>query len=230
MKMDILLVEDDAEMSKVLTRTLEKRGYSVLACFDGVAALRHINEESCGLILLDLNIPQLDGLHILQRMRARGIATPVLILTARGAVGDRVAGLNSGADDYLAKPFDLEELDARIRALLRRNGKSSAATDPACGGLSYQRESDVFYHGAEPLELTPREHTLLKAMMARPGHAVKKDRLLKLVFPEDETIQLEAVEVLVYRIRKKLALTGVEIITLRGVGYLLRAERTGLPR
>ena len=223
--MDILLVEDDAEMSKVLARTLERRGYSVLTCFDGVAALRHINEQSCDLVLLDLNIPQLDGLHILQRMRARGIATPVLILTARGAVGDRVAGLNCGADDYLAKPFDLEELDARIRALLRRNSKAGVAMDTSCADLSYRREEDVFYHGPDPLELTPREHTLLRALMARPGHAVKKERLLKLVFPEDEAVHLEAVEVLVYRVRKKLALTGVEIITLRGVGYLLRADR-----
>jgi two-component system response regulator TctD len=224
--MHILLVEDDAEMSKVLARTLEKRGYSVTACFDGVSALRHINDEACDLILLDLNLPQLDGLHILQRMRTRGIATPVIILTARGAVGDKVAGLNSGADDYLAKPFDLEELDARIRALLRRNGKDGAAMDPNCGQLHYRRDSDVFYHGADPLELSPREHALLKMLIARPGHAVKKEKLLKVVFPADEEVQLEAVEVLVYRIRKKLIDTGAEIITLRGVGYLLRALRT----
>jgi len=224
--MHILLVEDDAEMSKVLARTLEKRGYSVTACFDGVSALRHINDETCDLILLDLNLPQLDGLHILQRTRTRGIATPVIILTARGAVGDKVAGLNSGADDYLAKPFDLEELDARIRALLRRNGKDGAAMDPNCGQLRYRRDSDVFYHRADPLELSPREHALLKMLIARPGHAVKKEKLLKVVFPGDEEVHLEAVEVLVYRIRKKLIDTGTEIITLRGVGYLLRAHST----
>ncbi len=190
-----------------------------------MSALRHINDESCDLILLDLNIPQLDGLHILQRMRARGIATPVIILTARGAVGDKVAGLNSGADDYLAKPFDLEELEARIRALLRRNGKDGAAIDPSCGQLRYRRDSDVFYHSADPIELSPREHALLKTLIARPGHAVKKEKLLKVVFPADEDVHLEAVEVLVYRIRKKLIDTGAEIITLRGVGYLLRALR-----
>jgi two-component system response regulator TctD len=223
--MHILLVEDDAEMSKVLARTLEKRGYTVTTCFDGVTALRHINDQNCDLILLDLNLPQLDGLHILQRMRTRGILTPVIILTARGAVGDKVAGLNSGADDYLAKPFDLEELDARIRAQLRRNSSDGVAMDPSCGQLRYSRDSDIFYHGADPLELSPREHALLKMLIARPGHAVKKEKLLQEVFLDDEEVQLEAIEVLVYRIRKKLVDTGVEIVTLRGVGYLLRAAR-----
>lgn len=223
--MHILLVEDDTEMSKVLARTLEKRGYAVTSCFDGVTALRHINDQNCDLILLDLNLPQLDGLHILQRMRTRGILTPVIILTARGAVGDRVAGLNSGADDYLAKPFDLEELDARIRAQLRRISNDGAGMDPVCGQLRYSRDSDIFYHGSDPLELSPREHALMRMLIARPGHAVKKEKLLQEVFLDDEEVQLEAIEVLVYRIRKKLAATGIEIITLRGVGYLLRVAR-----
>jgi two-component system response regulator TctD len=223
--MHILLVEDDTEMSKVLARTLEKRGYTVTSCFDGVTALRHINDQNCDLILLDLNLPQLDGLHILQRMRTRGIPTPVIILTARGAVGDRVAGLNSGADDYLAKPFDLEELDARIRAQLRRVSNDGAGMDPVCGQLRYSRDSDIFYHGGDPLELSPREHALMRMLIARPGHAVKKEKLLQEVFLDDEEVQLEAIEVLVYRIRKKLAATGIEIITLRGVGYLLRVAR-----
>lgn len=223
--MHILLVEDDAEMSKVLARTLERRGYTVTTCLDGVSALRHINDEGNDLVLLDLSLPQLDGLHILQRMRMRGITTPVIILTARGAVGDKIAGLNSGADDYLAKPFDLEELDARIRALLRRNGKGGIAHDPSCAQLRYSRDTDVFYQGDEPMELSPREHALLKALVVHPGQAVKKDKLLKAVFPPEEDIHKEAVEVLVYRLRKKLAATGAEIVTLRGVGYLLRAVR-----
>lgn len=223
--MKILLVEDDVDMSKVLVRTLERRGFAVTPCFDGAAALRLIKDGVGDLIILDLNIPILDGLHILQRTRAQGIDTPVLILTARGAVGDRVAGLNAGADDYLAKPFDLEELDARIRALLRRKGGSDEAADQKCGELRYERRSGAFYHGEDPLELTPREYTLLTALMANPGHAVKKERLFQLVFAADEDAQLEAVEVLVYRIRKKLADTKTEIITLRGLGYLLRQQR-----
>ena len=224
--MKILLVEDDVDMSKVLVRTLERRGFAVTPCFDGASALRMIKDGVGDLIILDLNIPILDGLHILQRARAQGIETPVLILTARGAVGDRVAGLNAGADDYLAKPFDLEELDARIRALLRRKSGSDDAADQKCGELRYERSSGAFYRGEDPLELTPREYTLLKALIANPGHAVKKERLFQLVFAADEEAQLEAVEVLVYRIRKKLADTRTEIVTLRGLGYLLRVQRT----
>ena len=120
--MNILLVEDDADMSKALLRALEKRNFRVTPCYDGANALRLIKDGVGDLVILDLNIPGLDGLHLLQRIRSQGIDIPVIVLTARGAVGDRVAGLNAGADDYLPKPFDLEELDARIRALLRRKG------------------------------------------------------------------------------------------------------------
>lgn len=218
--MKILLVEDDADMCKALTRALEKRGFQVTPCGDGTHALKLIREESCDLVILDLNIPGLDGLHILQRSRAQGIATPVIVLTARGAVGDRVAGLNAGADDYLAKPFDLEELEARIRALLRRKGGDEPLQK--CGQLRFERASGAFYHGEEPLEFTPREQALLKALIARPGHAVNRERLLQLVFPDDANVQVEAIEVVIHRLRKKLVATRSEIMTLRGLGYLLR--------
>ncbi len=221
--MNILLVEDDVDMSKALLRALERRGFAVTACFDGTQALRHIKDGVGDLVILDLNIPGLDGLHILQRMRAQGIETPVIVLTARGAVGDRVAGLNAGADDYLAKPFDLEELDARIRALLRRKGRGDEGVQK-CGQLRLERSSGAFYHLEAALELTPREQLLLKALMARPGHAVNKERLLQLVFPGDDTVQIEAIEVIIHRLRKKLTATQTEIMTLRGLGYLLRPQ------
>lgn len=222
--MKILLVEDDVDISKVLVRTLERRGFSVKPCFDGSAALRHIKEGNNDLIILDLNIPMIDGLHVLQRIRAQGIDTPVLVLTARGAVGDKVAGLNAGADDYLSKPFDLEELDARIRALLRRKGGGDTSSQK-CGNLRYERHSGAFYLDDDPLELTPREQTMLELLMNNQGRAVKKERLLQQVFPADKDAQLEAVEVLVYRLRKKISETRAEIVTLRGLGYLLRAQR-----
>jgi DNA-binding response OmpR family regulator len=223
--MKILLVEDDVDMSKALQRALERRNFIVTPCYDGTIALRMIKDGAAELVILDLNIPGLDGLHLLQRVREQGINVPVIVLTARGAVGDRVAGLNAGADDYLAKPFDLEELDARIRALLRRRGGGDDGIQK-CGELRFDRSSSAFYHGEEPLEFTPREHTLLKALMARPGHAVTKERLFQLVFPSEEGVQIEAIEVIVHRLRKKLVGTRTEIMTLRGLGYLLRQQHT----
>ena len=221
--MNILLVEDDPDMSKALQRALERRGFGVTPCFDGTTALRLIKDGIGDLVILDLNIPGLDGLHLLQRVRSQGIDTPVIVLTARGAVGDRVVGLNAGADDYLAKPFDLDELDARIHALLRRkNGVEDAYQK--CGGLRFERSSGAFYHEEQPLEFTPREYTMLKALIAKPGHAVAKEKLFRLIFPMEENTQIEAIEVIVHRLRKKLAGTQTEIMTLRGLGYLLRAQ------
>ncbi|MEC5161228.1 DNA-binding response OmpR family regulator [Janthinobacterium sp. CG_23.3] len=223
--MNILLVEDDLDMSNALLRALERRGFSVATCFDGGSALRSIKEGQHDLVILDLNIPVIDGMHLLQRIRAQGITTPVIVLTARGAVGDRVAGLNAGADDYLAKPFDLQELDARVRALLRRKN-GGEETVQRCGELSFKRSSDTFYHGGEPLMFPPREFALLKALIAMPGHALTKEKLFRLVFSFEEDVQLEAIEVIIHRLRKKLAGTRTEILTLRGVGYLLRACAT----
>ncbi|RYF54891.1 MAG: response regulator, partial [Comamonadaceae bacterium] len=153
--------------------------------------------------------------------------TPVLLLTARGTVGDRIMGLNAGADDYLPKPFDLDELEARLRALRRRHqnsGAESAASPQQVGALRYEIDSGAIYHKTQVLELTPRELALLKVLMLKPGHAVTKERLFELVFPGETNVQYEAIEVVVYRLRKKLAGTGATLMTLRGLGYLLREE------
>jgi len=162
---------------------------------------------------------------VLETARQRGLTTPVLVLTARGTVGDRVIGLNSGADDYLPKPFDLDELDARLHALARRRGGAAPAPDGGwrLGALRFERDSGAFYVRDEVLELTPREAALLQALMARPGHAVSKEKLFELVFPGEADVQYEAIEVVVYRLRKKLAHTGTVLMTLRGLGYLLKA-------
>jgi len=221
--MHILLVEDDIDMSKALLRALERRGFQVTHCADGISALSHIKDAIGDLVVLDLNIPGLDGLHLLQRIRSQNIHTPVIVLTARGAVGDRVVGLNAGADDYLAKPFDLDELDARIRALLRRKSNAEESIQK-CGDLRFEHSSGAFYCGDDALEFTPREHNLLKALIAKPGHAVTKERLFRLVFPLEENVQIEAIEVIVHRLRKKLIHTRTEIMTLRGLGYLLRVQ------
>jgi two-component system, OmpR family, response regulator TctD len=149
----------------------------------------------------------------------------VLILTARGTVGDRVIGLNTGADDYLPKPFDLDELVARLNALGRRRVEAAGplAMPPLqVGALRLERDSGAVYFRDQVLELTPRETALLQSLMARPGHAVSKERLFELVFPGEAEVQYEAIEVVVYRLRRKLAHTGAVLMTLRGLGYLLK--------
>jgi two-component system response regulator TctD len=178
-------------------------------------------------VVLDLSLPGLDGLQVLDAARQQGLRTPVLILTARDTVGDRVLGLNAGADDYLTKPFDLDELEARLRALLRRStglAAPPAQEESVLGALRFEKQSGALYAWGEPLDLTPRERALVQALIARPGHAVAKERLFALVFPGETEVQYEAVEVVVYRLRKKLAGTGVTLMTLRGLGYLLKAE------
>ena len=222
--MRVLLVEDDAAMQAALKRTLQNRGMDVELCGDGREALARWKAAPPDVVMLDLTLPGLDGLRVLEQARAAGLATPVLILTARGTVGDRIIGLNTGADDYLPKPFDLDELEARLRALHRRRAGVAPAAEPGFGGLHWDRESGAVHWHGEILELPPREAALLHALLARPGHAVPKERLFELVFPGQADVQYEAIEVVVYRLRKKLAPTGVKLVTLRGLGYLLKAE------
>ena len=224
--MKLLLVEDDVSMRTTLERSLSRRGMQVRSCGDGGQALAAWTAFQPDVVVLDLSLPTLDGLQVLEQARRSGQAAPVLLLTARGTVGDRVLGLNAGADDYLPKPFDLDELEARLRALARRR---STAPEPApvetqVGRLRLDRAMGAFYLGTQVLELTPRESALLQALFARPGHAVSKEKLFELVFPGQADVQYEAIEVVAYRLRKKLAGTGAALMTLRGLGYLLRAE------
>src|SRR5688572_21921503 len=205
--MKLLLIEDNPAMATTLQRSFERRGMRVATCADGARALDRWRASLPDVVLLDLSLPGLDGLHVLEQARASGLATPVLILTARGTVGDRIIGLNSGADDYLPKPFDLDELEARLRALHRRRAPpgSEAAEAPGIGELRLDRASGAVHWRDEILELAPRELALLQALLARPGHAVPKERLFELVFPGEGDVQYEAIEVVVYRLRKKLA-------------------------
>ena len=224
--MHLLLIEDDPALQTTLRRTLERRGVQVSLCDDGLVALARWQQIRPDVVVLDLSLPGLDGLEVLGQARRSGLETPVLILTARGTVGDRVIGLNTGADDYLAKPFDLDELEARIRALHRRasGGNEDAAHGaPAWGQLRLDRDSGAFYHGHHVLDLSPRELRLLRTLAERSGRAVTREHLLEVVFPDEAEVQPEAVEVVVYRLRKKLAGTGASLMTLRGLGYLLKA-------
>jgi two-component system, OmpR family, response regulator TctD len=232
--MKVLLIEDDEAMRTTLSRALQRRGFTVAACSDGAAALAAWHAALADVVLLDLSLPGRDGLQVLSDARAQGLTTPVLILTARGTVGDRVLGLNSGADDYLPKPFDLDELEARVRALVRAAGRKSdgVASAPgvperrSLGDLSLDKKSGVFYTADIPLELSARELALLTALFDRAGQAVSKEQLFDRVFPGAQDVQYEAIEVVAYRLRKKMQATGVKLVTLRGLGYLLKADST----
>nr|WP_145549329.1 response regulator transcription factor [Variovorax boronicumulans] len=221
--MKLLLVEDDPAMQATLQRALARRQIDVRVCGDGAAALALWQALEPDVVALDLSLPGRDGLQVLADARTAGLRTPVLLLTARGTVGDRVLGLNAGADDYLPKPFDLDELEARLRALRRRLGGVDEPA-PEVGALRLDPASGAVYLRGEVLELTPREAALLRALMAKPGHAVAKERLFALVFPGEAEVQTEAIEVVAYRLRKKLAGSGASLVTLRGLGYLLKPD------
>jgi len=223
--MNVLLVEDDLDLVQALGRALAARGFALVTCRDGLEALALCQRRRFDAIVLDLSLPDLDGLEVLARLRGRDDATPVLILTARGAVGERVMGLNAGADDYLTKPFDLDELEARLRALIRRH---QGEGDLRCGRLRLERSGPACWIDERPLDLPAREAALLRALMLQPGQTVAREHLHHAVFPAIEPggpgvgpPQGDALDVVVHRLRKRLAGAAVEIVTLRGIGYLL---------
>jgi len=228
--MKLLLVEDNVAMQTSLRRAFERRGMQVAISGDGAQALAQWSAGSPDVVVLDLSLPGADGLDVLADARARGLRTPVLILTARGTVGDRILGLKTGADDYLPKPFDLDELEARILALARRarvdataDGANAASSEEFCGMRCDATSGAVYFEG-KVMPLPPRELALLRALLARPGHAVAKERLFALVFPGEGDVAQEAIEVVAYRLRKKIAHTSARLVTLRGLGYLLKAQ------
>ena len=231
--MKLLLIEDNPQLQTSLRRSLERRGMTVAVCADGLQALPAWRAQVPDLVLLDLSLPGLDGLQVLGQARAAGLRTPVIILTARGTVGDKILGLNQGADDYLPKPFDLDELEARIRAQVRRrlaSGSTSETQDPmlqsrpAFCGLRVDPDSGAVDFQGQALELPPRELALLRALLSKPGHAIAKERLFEQVFPGESEVQYDAIEVVVYRLRRKIAEVPVQVVTLRGLGYLLKSQ------
>ena len=218
--MRILLVEDQADLAHWLARALTASGYVIDVIHDGIAADNALKSEPYELLILDINLPRLSGEAILQRLRARHQTLPVLVLTARGELSDKVKGLEMGADDYLVKPFELDELEARIKALLRRH-QGHEQPWLQCGALRYSKQQQLFELDGKLLTLTRREHSVLEALIRRKGQPMNRDRLFSQVFGLDDNANPEAIEVYIHRLRKKLDGSNVAITTLRGLGYLL---------
>lgn len=221
--MRLLLIEDDTQLAGAITRGLEKAGFAtdtVGSVEDGGAAVETTRFDT---IILDLGLPDGDGLDILKSMRDRGDATPILVLTARDGLQDRVTGLNAGADDYLLKPFEMEELVARIKALLRRPGGALGMTLTA-GNVSFDTIAREVVIDGETANFTHRELGVLELLMRRIGHVVPKSVIEEAIYSFDKEVSSNSVEVAIHRVRKKLDKCGADVAvhTVRGVGYLLK--------
>jgi two-component system, OmpR family, response regulator len=219
--MRILIAEDDSLLAEGLMCSLRESGYAVDCVKTGAEADSATAAFGFDLLILDLNLPKMNGLEVLKRVRGRSRELPVLILTAQNGVEDRVRGLDFGADDYLAKPFALEELKARVRALTRR-ARGGVPTLLRDGGLSYDPVGKVARINGEVLDLSARENTLLEMLVQRVGRWVSKEQLLDHLCEWGEEVSVNAIEVYVHRLRKKLKVAGVEIVTVRGLGYRIQ--------
>jgi two-component system OmpR family response regulator len=219
--MHVLLVEDDAVLADGLTRTLREQGMQVELAVDGLQADLQLQRNPPRVAVLDIGLPGIDGFEVVRRLRARGDTTPVLLLTARDAIEDRVRGLELGADDYLVKPFATPELVARIRALARRNApKTDILT---LGNLVFDSGARRARIGERALELSAREWAVLEYLLQQAGRVVSKQQIVDTIAPWGDDLTLNAVEVYVSRLRLKLDGAGLALRTVRGFGYLLEA-------
>jgi DNA-binding response OmpR family regulator len=219
----LLLVEDEAPMARLLQRGLVEEGHQVDVCARGEDALTQANQVTYDVILLDWSLPDLDGVSVLRKWREAGLSTPVLMLTARGSTGEKVTGLRAGADDYLVKPFDFEELLARIEALRRRG--SGASSSPQLGSVTLDVKRRALVSGSSVAELTAREYALANELWTHAGDVLSRSRLLSAVWGTDFDGLPNVVDVYVGYLRNKLQAVGamdVEISAVRGIGYRLR--------
>lgn len=222
--MRILIVEDDPALADGLTYSLGQSGHAVDCTNNGEQANAMLQDNIYDLAILDIGLPQMDGTEVLRRLRKRGGKTPVLILTARDAVDDRVLGLDLGADDYMTKPFNLVELEARVRALIRR-GQLGSNLALACGDLVFDPAARRARCAERQLDLSAREIGVLEVLMLRQGKVVNKEQIMEALCNWDEDLGNNAIEVYIHRLRKKIELSGAGILTIRGLGYLLEEKK-----
>ncbi len=220
--MRILLAEDESELANWLVRALSQVDFQVDWVNDGRMVRVSLKATRYDALILDLGLPGLDGHDVLANLREADHRLPVLILTARDSLMERVSTLREGADDFLAKPFELAELEARLLALIRR-ARGSEHPRLACGPLNYDPNSKQFSLSHETLALTPREHAALLALIQHSGEPLSKQEILDRVFSDEQDVHPEAIEVLVHRLRKRLGNSQVRISTLRGLGYVLES-------
>lgn len=218
--MRIVLVEDNEGLAQGIENSLRDQGYAVDWLSDGAEADRHLAAEGADIAIVDVNLPGLSGFEIVRALRKRGGTFPVILLTARGELDDRVEGLDAGADDYLVKPFEMAELTARIRALSRRRAVIQTGT-LAIGRLSFDRIARTVTGPNGPIDLPRRELSLFECLVDHSGRIVSKDRIADTLYGVGTDVEANAVELLVSRLRRKLSGTAVTIRTARGLGYLL---------
>ncbi len=218
--MRILIAEDDQVLADGLLRSLRRSGYAVDQVSSGSEAEAALMAHEFDLVILDLSLPKVHGFDVLRKLRGRGNATPVLILTAADSVEQRVKGLDLGADDYMAKPFSLQELEARVRALTRR-GLGTASNLIRHGPLSFDSSGRVAYIDDQMIELSARELGLLEVLLQRAGRLVSKDQLVERLCEWGEEVSNNAIEVYIHRLRKKIEQGPIRIATVRGLGYCL---------
>ena len=221
--MRVLVIEDDAMLGRALQEFLSDQGYATDWLADGERALAALSTHPYDLLVLDINLPGIDGLQVLAATRERGLEIPVLLLTARDGLQDRVAGLDAGADDYLTKPFELPELAARVRAVARRHlGHAKSLIE--FGRLSFDTAHREVRANGQRIALSVRELSVLEMLMSRAGKVVTKQQIVQGLSAQDADFSENAVEVYIYRLRRRLEGTGTSIQTLRGFGYMLELE------
>lgn len=214
----LLLVEDNEALADGLLAILRGSGYAVDVVGDGISALAAVTAESFDLVILDLNLPEMDGLDVLKAIRGRQNRAAVLILTARGTPEERVRGLDLGADDYLTKPFDVSELEARIRVLLRRQAGSRTST-VEFGSVTFDLTSRVFSASGTRIDIPSRERAVLETLFLRAGKVVSKEAIMQSLIGFDEDLSTNAIEQYVSRLRRRLTPHGLTVKTARGIGY-----------
>lgn len=216
--MRILLVEDDPSLASGIRLALKPEHYTVDHLTDGATAVSALKSEPFDAVILDLGLPRVDGMEVLSAVRRHGISVPILVLTARDAVDNRIAGLDAGADDYLTKPFEVDELKARLRALLRRSQRQTSSV-LECRGIHLNPQTLSVTYQAQEIVLSRRELTLLQEFMSHPGRVFTRDTLTRLVYGWEEDVESNAIEVHIHHLRRKL-FPGI-IRTVRGIGYVM---------